>query len=282
MGRDLYEGAPETRRYFEQAAAYEPGLLDVMFQGEPETLAKTRYAQLALLTVEASLCHVLFSRGINPQVCAGHSLGEFSALFAAGALRFEEVLRLVDARSRLMTELVPPGGMAAVLGLPHDRLEQALPEGAYVANYNGPDQTIISGTHEAIKLAEESLKQAGAKRVMPLQVSGPFHSPLMTQARDAFAEVVGVAEISDPIYPFVSSVSGERVSDAGRIRELLANQICAPVQWTRVMSTIGAVPALEVGPGRVLQGLCKRMPGAPEPVFPVGTLEACQTLEADH
>jgi len=279
MGRDLYESRPDVRCYFDEAAARVPGLLQIMFEGPAESLARTQYAQPALLAVEAALTHILKQLGHEPAVCAGHSLGEFSALVAAEALTFPEALRLVEARGRLMAELVAPGGMAAVIGLSQEVIEKVLPSGAFIANLNGPDQTIISGGQDALKEAAAVLTQAGAKRVMPLQVSGPFHSPLMKQARDAFAELISTAVISDPKYPFVSSVNGKQMTKAEDIRQLLSDQICAPVQWTCVMSTIGTVPSVEVGPGRVLQGLCKRMKGGPDPVVSVGTLEACVTLE---
>lgn len=281
MGRDLYEAVPSARPFFDQAARHVPNLLTILFEGPPEALAQTRIAQVALLAVESALNDLLRARGHAPAVCAGHSLGEFAALVAAEALSYEEALRLVEARGRFMTELVPAGGMAAVLGLTPEAIAAALPSGVFAANFNGPDQTILSGTFEALDQAEPVLLGAGAKRVMRLQVSGPFHSPLMARAGDAFAELVQGAEIRPPRFRFVSSVSGGDVSDPESIRGLLARQMCSPVRWTDVMETLGAAPAVEVGPGRVLQGLCKRMRGGPQPVLPAGTLEACNTLEVD-
>ena len=277
MGRDLYENETELRLLFNQAAEYVPNLLDVMFQGPPELLASTQMAQVALLAVEAALSHSLQSAGCQPKACAGHSLGEFSALVTSEAISYEEALRLVSARGRYMAEKVPPGGMAAVIGLAPKAIEAALPEGTVVANYNGPEQTIISGTLEGLERAEQALKGAGAKRVVRLQVSAPFHSPLMKEAAVAFDRELQGVEIVAPRCQFVSSVTGTVVSDPGEIRRILGVQICAPVRWTDVMRTLGPMAAFEVGPGRVLQGLAKRTAGAPQ-VEPVGTLEAVRRL----
>ncbi len=272
MGRDFYEAGGEARAVFDAAAAISPaGWLESIFEGTPEQLAQTRLAQPALLTVGVAITRSLATRGIEPSGCAGHSLGEFTALVAAGALEFEEALRLVQVRARLMSEDIPEGGMAAVIGLDAQSIEDALPEGAGVANFNGPQQTIISGTTQAIAESEGILKAAGARRVMPLKVSGPFHSELMRPAADAFRDALAEQTFNAPAAPFISSVAGAAVSDPAEIQERLAQQICGPVRWTAVMETIGAAPALEVGPGRVLQGLAKRMDGGPE-VRLAGTL----------
>ena len=277
MGQDLYEMAA-LRSYFDQAEAAVPGLLEAMFNGPAETLSQTQLAQPALFTVGAALSAALGERGVTPTCCAGHSLGEFTALHASGALTFEEALRLVAARGRCMSQEVPEGTMAAVMGLDPEAIEAALPEGATVANYNGPQQTIITGSKAAIAAADEALKAAGAKRVLPLAVSGPFHSPLMEGAAKAFQTELAEAAIQAPVYPFVSSVTGGETSDPEKIRELLTKQICAPVRWTAVMETIGPASALELGPGRVLQGLAKRMPNGPD-ITCVGTVEALNALE---
>ena len=278
MGKDLYEGIPELRSYFDRAEAASPGILTVMFEGPADQLAQTLVAQVALLTVEAALTDLLRTRGIEPSVCAGHSLGEFPALVASSALAFDECLRLVSARARCMHENAPEGGMAAVMGLDSDAIEQHLPPGATVANFNGPNQTIISGAVEGLEKAEELLKAAGAKRVMRLPVSGAFHSPRMEKASAAFGEILKTADLKAPKVPFVSSVSGRAASDPEEIRDLLVRQMCSSVRWTDVMRTLGAVPALEVGPGRVLQGLAKRTEGAPE-VRAMGDLDSAKALE---
>lgn len=278
MGADFYESSPPARDVFERAAALtNAGWLDRIFRGTDAELADTRMAQPALLTVEVAIAAHLKSHGVMPSVCAGHSLGEYSALVAAGALDFGEAFLLVQERARVTSEDVPEGAMAAVLGLEPAAIEAVLPEGAQVANYNGPGQTIISGTLPALDAAEQVLKEAGAKRVMRLNVSGPFHSEHMRQARDLFRAFLQSAALKTPETRFISSVSGRDEHDPERIRGLLGDQICAPVRWTDVMAVIGPVEALETGPGRVLQGLAKRTEAAPV-VTPAGTLDALAAL----
>lgn len=279
MGEDLYEADAEGRVFFEKASEALPGLLEVMFKGPAEKLAQTHIAQVALLTVEMALNRRLRSRKIVPDACAGHSLGEFSALASAGALSFDEALRLVRLRGRCMSDNVPEGGMAAVVGITPEEVQAALPQGVVIANYNGPQQTIISGTVDGIAAAEPALKEAGAKRVITLAVSGPFHSPLMQPAAKAFEDALKGAVIGAPDCRFVSSVSGEEVAEPEEIRRLLIEQICSPVRWTKVMLTLGPVRALEIGPGRVLQGLAKRMENAPQ-VSAVGSLADADAVEA--
>lgn len=278
MGRDFYEGSGPARAVFDTAASLAPlGFLDLIFAGDEGVLSQSENAQPALLTVEAAIAAHLESRGIQPQACAGHSLGEYSALVAASALRFEDAFPLVQARGRIMAGNAPEGGMAAVLGLGPEAIEAALPAGVAVANYNGPQQTIISGTLAGLDAAETALKAAGAKRLIRLKVSGPFHTSHMHEAQRLFQDVLGNVPIQTPAVPFVSSVTGTEVNDAGMIRDLLAEQICRPVRWTEVMARLGSVPAIEVGPGKVLQGLAKRMEGAPGIVC-AGTLSESDAL----
>lgn len=279
MGRDFYEGSDAARAVLDAAAELAgPAFLPLLFDGPAETLNLTVNAQPALVAVEVAIAKHLESLGVTPSVCAGHSVGEFAALVLTGAMEFRDALALVQARGRCMSDGVPEGTMAAVLMLDADKVEAALPEGAYVANYNGPTQTILAGTKEALDRAAEAMKEAGARRVLPVKVSGPFHSPLMKNAEDAFRKELESANIAAPSVPFVSSVTGNRQTDPERIRELLAKQICAPIRWTQVFDTIGAVPAVECGPGKVLQGIAKRMDIAPE-VALAGTLEEASQLE---
>ncbi len=278
MGKDFYEHSSAARSIFDEAASSAGDeFLSTIFEGSAEDLAQTRIQQPALLTVEVAMARHLMACNHQPDGCAGHSLGEFSALVAAGALSFLEAFRLVQIRARLMSEDVPQGTMAAVLGLEPDTIEKVLPEGVDVANFNGPQQTIISGTVEGIAEAEARLKSAGAKRILPLPVSGPFHSRLMQPAADKFRFILSSAEIAAPRVSVISSVSGADVSDPEEIRELLSRQISAPVRWTDVMKRLGPVPALEVGPGRVLQGLAKRAENAPV-IEATGSLEAANAL----
>jgi [acyl-carrier-protein] S-malonyltransferase len=279
MGRDFYEQSPAAREVFDEAVAMCPGgLLSAIFDGPAEKLADTRVAQPALLTVELAVARHLSELGHVPTVCAGHSLGEISALMVVGTFTLEQVLRIVLVRGRLMAEEVPEGGMMAVVGLPAEAIEEALPQDAQVANYNGPAQTIVSGTKEGLAEAERMLKEAGARRLIPLRVSGPFHSRFMSKAAQGFRAVLNREEFRPPRIGFVSSVSGREETDPDQIRELVATQICRPVNWTAVMREIGPMRAFEVGPGRVLHGLAKRMDGAPA-VESAGTLEAVEALE---
>jgi [acyl-carrier-protein] S-malonyltransferase len=279
MGQDLHEASDAARRVFDAATALmAPDFLEVLFGGSDAAVTDTRFAQPALVITEIATARHLESLGLHPSGCAGHSVGEFAALVIAGALAFEDAVRLTQARGRLMAQPEAPGGMAAVLGLPAEEIAAALPDGAEIANFNGPHQTIISGTTEALRLAETALRAAGARRVIALKVSGPFHSTLMRGAGEAFRSEVADIPIRAPRVPFVSSVSGAFESDPARIRTLLWQQISRPVQWTDVMRAIGAVQAAECGPGNVLQGLAKRTPGAPH-VSPAGTVAAAEALE---
>jgi [acyl-carrier-protein] S-malonyltransferase len=275
MGEDLYRQSEDARRIFEEASAVLPdGFLDTLFHGEADAVNDTRVAQPGLLTVEAALAAHLKANGHTPAACAGHSLGEISALVAAEVVTFEDAIRFTVERARLMSEDIPDGGMAAVMGIDPAAIEAAL-EGAdaEIANYNSPQQIIISGTSAAIAKATDILKDAGAKRVMPLKVSGPFHSRHMRPAADAFAAVLKDVPFAAPKFPFISSVSGQAETDPARIKDLLGQQLYSPVRW---MQTVAALPdayALEVGPGSVLKGLAKRIDGAPA-VDAAGTLEA--------
>lgn len=282
MGRDFYEASPAARAVLDEAAELAGSeFLSTVFEGSEEALSHTRVQQPALLAVEAAIARHLEARGIRPAGCAGHSLGEFSALIAAGVLTFPDAFRLVQLRGRLMSEDVPEGAMAAVIGLDPEAIEAALPDGVEVANYNGPQQTILSGTRAGLEAAADTLKAAGARRVLPLPVSGPFHSSLMETAADRFRRALADVAFRPPAVRFVSSVTGGDVTDPEEIRDLLGRQITAPVRWTDVMRTIGPVPAVEVGPGRVLQGLAKRMEGGPQ-VETAGTIESADALKEER
>lgn len=281
MGADLFERSPAARAVFDEAAPLLPdGFFDTVFSGAQDRLNDTRIAQPALLAVEVAISRHLEARGVRPAGSAGHSLGEIPALAVAGTLRFADALGLVLERARAMSENVPEGGMAAVMGLDADAIEAALPEGASVANYNGPAQTIITGTKAALAAAAALLKEAGAKRVVPLRVSGPFHSPLMRPAVERLRAVLDGMPLEPPRIRFISSVSGQEEDDPERIRTLLAEQVASPVRWTDVMRRARTGPVIEIGPGGVLKGLAKRIDGAPE-VLPAGTLEEVDAL-AEH
>jgi [acyl-carrier-protein] S-malonyltransferase len=184
----------------------------------------------------------------------------------------EDALRIIVERARLMAEEAPAGTMAAVMGLSPDAIAAALPEGAEVANYNGPQQTIIAGPEAALAAAETALKEAGAKRVIRLNVSGPFHSAAMRRPAELFIEFLKDIPFGVPVCAFVSSVTAQVETDPERIRTLLGEQLYSPVRWTETQQAIGEIAALELGPGNVLQGIAKRTPGAPT-ITPVGTFE---------
>lgn len=279
MVKDYYEQSPSARGALDEAAAIlGPELLDVMFNGPEEALRDTRMAQVALVSSEVAIARHLAAKGIEASGCSGHSVGEIAALVVAGTLVFEDALILTRERARLMAEDDSGGSMAAVLGLTPEAIEAALPEGAEVANYNGPQQTIVSGSVEGLAAAAEALKKAGAKRVLPLKVSGPFHSTFMKPASEQFRDFLEPISFAEPRVRFVSSVTGNDESDPDVIKELLWKQLYSPVRWTDVMTAVGAVEAVECGPGKVLQGIAKRIEGGPA-VTLAGSLDQAGALK---
>ncbi|MFP4501786.1 MAG: ACP S-malonyltransferase [Candidatus Hydrogenedentota bacterium] len=281
MGQDFYENSAPARAVFEEAAAAMPdGFLHTLFSGPAETLNKTTTAQPAILTVECAITADLQARRLSPTGAAGHSLGEIAALVALGALTFGGALHFVQARAKAMSEDVPAGGMAAVMGLAAETVEQTLPVEAQVANFNGPAQTIITGTKAGLAQAAKALKAAGAKRVLPLKVSGPFHSWLMRPAAEKLRPLLADMRIAPPRTTFISSVRGGPVDDPEDIRGLLAQQLYAPVRWTDVMAHISGRACVEVGPGTTLQGLAKRMQDGPV-VSPANSLAAVDALAGE-
>lgn len=248
-------------------------LTRIAFKGPDEELKPTRIAQLALFVSSVAAFEVLKSKGIAPAVTAGHSIGEYAALVAAGALTLEEGLNLVRVRAGAMDECATanPGAMAAILDLPSDKLEQVLAEAAGagtvgIANYNSPAQIVISGASEAVTEASRLATEAGAKRVVPLAVSGAFHSPLMQPAANKLADALSTATISDPTIPVYLNVTASRASGAEEIRALLAKQVVSQVRWHESMMAVvsqGVDAVIEVGSGKVLSGLAKRLVDAP-------------------
>lgn len=278
MAHDLYEASDPAKTTLDEAAqVLGQDLLTTMFNGPAEELKDTRNAQMALVAAEVAIARHLLSLDIHPAACAGHSVGEISALVISGSLQFQDALRLTRERASLMFLEAPPGTMAAVIGLDPEAIQRALPSDVDIANYNGPQQTIISGTIQGIKNAKKSLKQAGAKRVLPLPVSGPFHSQLMKRPGELLKAYLKNITIETPKHTFISSVTGHQETDPEIIRELLSQQIASPVRWTDVMIALGPIDAIEAGPGKVLQGIAKRIDGAPT-VALAGTLEALAQL----
>ncbi len=266
MARELYENNPVARDMFERAnSVLGFRITDIMFEGSAEDLRRTDVTQPAVFlhSVILAACLPEFA----PDMVAGHSLGEFSALVAAGALGFEEGLRLVAVRARAMQKAceVVPGTMAVVMRLPAAEIEAicASCEGIVVAaNYNNDEQIVISGEAGAVAEASALMKEVGAKRVLPLAVGGAFHSPLMEPARTELAEGISAARFSIPVCPIYQNVTGLAAVDPAVIRSNLLAQLTSPVRWTqsvRNMLADGAAQFIELGPGTVLQGLITKI-----------------------
>lgn len=266
MGADLNESSGCYRAMLAKAdETLGFSLSKVMLEGTEEELKETKIAQLAVFTMSCALLAELEIDHSRVACVAGHSLGEYSALVAAGALTFEDGLRLVQIRATLMAEAAEgrQGTMAAVLGLSGEQVAAAISDiqDAVIANYNSPEQTVISGTPEAIDQAGQALKAAGAKRVVPLAVSGAFHSPLMQPAASRFAETLGSADLTDPKIPVIANSSARKLTRATEIGEELAVQITSSVEWVSTLNAaadMGASSFVEIGPGKVLSGLVKR------------------------
>lgn len=270
MGKDLYDNNPLAKELFEKAneiLGYR--ITDIMFAGTDEELKQTKVTQPAVFlhSVISALC---MGDDFKPEMTAGHSLGEFSALVAAGALSFEDGLKLVYARAMAMQKAceMAPSTMAAIVGLADEKVEEICAEvskeGHVVvpANYNCPGQLVISGNIEAINEACEKLKAAGAKRALPLKVGGAFHSPLMQPAKDELEAAIEKTEISAPKCPVYQNVDGKPHTDAADIKANLIAQLTSSVRWTACVQNMiadGADDFTECGPGKVLQGMIGRI-----------------------
>lgn len=267
MGKDLYDNNPEAKELFEKANDILGfRITDMMFEGTEDDLKQTKVTQPAIFLHSVLLAKSLGDE-FKPDMVAGHSLGEFSALVAAGALCFEEGLKLVSKRAHAMQKAceLRPSTMAAVLALPDDKVEALCAEIDDVvapANYNCPGQVVISGTMEGIDAACEKMLAAGAKRAMKLKVGGAFHSPLMQPAQEELAEAIAEAQFSTPVCPVYQNVDGKPHTDPEEIKANLIKQLTAPVRWTydvEAMIADGADEFIELGPGAVLQGLVKKI-----------------------
>lgn len=270
MGKDLYDNSPLAKELFEKANDILGfRITDIMFEGSAEELKRTDVTQPAVFLHSVILAKVL---NIKPSAVAGHSLGEFSALVAAGALSFEEGLTLVAKRAAAMQRAcqMEQGGMAAVLALPNEVVETVCKQVAgtvVAANYNCPGQLVISGNSDAVAEACKRLKEAGAKRALPLPVGGAFHSPLMEPAKVELQEAIAAAKFSTPLCPIYQNVDAEPHTDPEQIKQNLIAQLTAPVRWTQIverMTTDGFTDFTEIGPGTVLQGLIRKTNNAAE------------------
>ncbi|MDR2579332.1 MAG: ACP S-malonyltransferase [Chitinispirillales bacterium] len=272
MGKDLYDQIPAARTRFEEAdKILGRDLSRIIFDGPVEELTDTQNTQPALFTVEAAITDLLLAKGVVPEYVAGHSLGEYSALYAAGVISFEDGLRTVAARGAAMAQTGKenPGAMAAILGLGREKINTVISQiksGVVVsANENSPEQTVISGEVDAVNEACAMLKDAGAKRAIPLPVSGAFHSPLMKPAADKLAAALSPVSFAAPRCPVITNVTAKPETDPPLLKELLVKQLTSPVRWVDSMAALAALnPAVcaEAGPGTVLKGLVKKC--APE------------------
>jgi [acyl-carrier-protein] S-malonyltransferase len=285
MAQDLASAFSEVRETLAEAdEALGFSLSGLMADGPMEALTLTANTQPAVLAHSVAVLRLLRARGVDePAAVVGHSLGEYSALVAAGAIDFGDALRTVHARGRFMQEAVPAGlgAMAAIIGLPGDRVAALCAElstadaSVCAANFNDTKQTVIAGHAAAVAAALPVLKEAGARRALPLPVSAPFHCPLMAPVQPRLAEVLAGVAVRDPAIPVVANVDAAPNSDSGRVRRLLIEQVVAPVRFVecvRQLEALGVTEALEIGPGRALAGMVKRI--APDiSVTSVGTEE---------
>ncbi len=271
MGQDLSAQFPAARRVFDEAdASLGFSISRLCFEGPEETLKQTENTQPAILTVSTAAARVLAEKGITPDFVAGHSLGEYSALVAAGALEFADAVRLVRNRGRYMQQAVPAGegAMAAILGLAPVQVEEickkAAAEGGVVsaANLNSTEQTVISGAAAAVKLAVEIASASGAKRTVMLPVSAPFHCALMQPAQQRLEPELRATRFADPRCPLVNNVDADVLTTGDEARDSLIRQVCLPVRWEesiRELLAAGVTMFVEVGPGRVLSGLLRQI-----------------------
>ena len=267
MGSDLYEQSPRAKSLFDQANKILGfDITKIMFEGSAEDLKQTQVTQPAVFLHATILAQVL-GDSFTPDMVAGHSLGEFSALVANQSLSFEDGLKLVSKRAQAMQKAcsLEPSTMAAVLGLEDSIVEQIChdtPGTVVAANYNCPGQLVISGSVSAVEEACEKLKEAGARRALILPVGGAFHSPLMAPAQDELGQAIETTHFSTPICPVYQNVSASAVVDPSEIKSNLLSQLTAPVRWTQSVQQMiqdGAAAFIEVGPGNVLQGLVKKI-----------------------
>jgi [acyl-carrier-protein] S-malonyltransferase len=271
MGKDLADKYPEVKGYFQQADdKLQFPLSQLIFAGPKDELTLTFNTQPALLTTSIAILKFFQKSGVTADYVAGHSLGEYTALVAAGVLNFEDGVYAVRKRGEFMENAVPngEGSMAAVLGLDRDKLAavcQEVTESGHVvalANLNCPGQIVISGTKQGVELAGGKAKEAGAKRVLPLEVSGPFHSPLMKPAAGQLRQVLDGINVNDGRIPVVVNVSAEPITSAADIKDKLIQQLYSPVLWedsVQKMIDLGVDTFIEIGPGKVLSGLIKKI-----------------------
>ncbi len=279
MGKDFYEQSETARQVIDKASE----LLDIDMKElcfeENDRLDQTEYTQAALVTVCMAMEHVLRERGLKADVTAGLSLGEYCAIASAGGMSTEDAITTVRKRGILMQNAVPggKGSMAAVLGLTGEVIENAIEgiDGVSIANYNCPGQIVITGWKESVEKASEAFKEAGAKRVLPLNVSGPFHSPMLTEAGEELGKVLENVEVSTLTIPYVTNVTAEYVTDITETKALLAKQVASSVRWQQSVENMiadGVDTFVEIGPGKTLAGFMRKI-NRDVKVYNVGTWE---------
>lgn len=266
MGKDFYENSQTAKEIFDQAGEVTGLDIPALCFEENEELHQTKYTQIAMVTTEIAIMKVLEEKGIKPAVTAGLSLGEYAAIVTTGAMKPEDAFKVVKMRGAFMQEAVPTGGgMAAVLGLEYPVIEEVLSkiEGIVsIANYNCPGQIVITGQEDAIARAMEPLKEAGARRVLPLKVSGPFHSELLVGAGEKLEGVLSDVTVSELEIPYIANLTADYVKDAQQIKPLLVKQVSSPVRFQQTIELMiadGTDTFLEIGPGKTISGFVRKI-----------------------
>ncbi len=266
MGKDFYENSPLARDIYDQASECLKLDMRALCFEENDLLDQTEYTQAAMVTTCLAMTAVLNEQGAEADVTAGLSLGEYCAIAEAGAMDLLDAIRLVRVRGQLMQHTVPTGegAMAAVLGMDADQIDAVIEPIANVtvANYNCPGQIVITGGTAGIEQASKAMKEAGAKRVVPLNVSGPFHSPMLRSAGEKLGKELSAVQLGELKIPYVTNVTAEYVTDSSKIRELLTRQVYSPVRWEqsiRKMIAQGVDTFVEIGPGRTLTGFLRKI-----------------------
>ena len=281
MGQDFYENSASAKAVYDMASEVLKGNMDIDMKDlcfhENDKLDLTEYTQAALVTTCLAMTKPLVEAGIRPDVTAGLSLGEYCAIAAAGGMKDEDAIRLVRKRGLLMQNTVPAGegAMCAIMGMTGEEIEAVTDgmEGVSVANYNCPGQIVITGETKAVEAAAEKLKEAGAKRAVMLNVSGPFHSPMLKKAGEELAQVLESVELSPLDVPYVTNVTAQQVTDISQTKELLAEQVSSSVRWQQSMENLiadGVDTFIEIGPGRTLAGFMRKI-SRDVTVYNVGT-----------
>lgn len=284
MAKDFYENSPEARELFDQASEMlDLDLRKLCFE-ENDLLDKTEYTQAAMVAACLAITGELKKRGLHPDMTAGLSLGEYCAIAAAGGMCDMDAVRTVRARGIFMEHAAPEGigAMSAILGMENSSVEKVMQEidGAYIANYNCPGQIVITGEKEAVERAGKALKEAGARKVLPLKVSGPFHSPMMENAGEKLKKVLEEVTLKKPAVPYVTNVTAELVTEKEPIRELLVKQVSSSVRWEqsiRNMIAEGIDTFVEIGPGKTLSSFMKKT-DRNVTMYRVGTWEEAETV----